>query len=198
MPEIVSDGDIVQTPIEAANEAYSLRTDPGTSAFFRSTLQEGPSAFLGRAAERGTVAGSSSFDQGMAGVVAQSGAADQPLLFTPAPIQSPEIPPEQYNDLYAPRDRNGKIVPIGDQPMPEALAQIIGQQKTEAMTRESVLARYSAATTPVEEITDGRLIIRHPATHGWLSTFAIGAAASMLDPLNAGSLFSPGLGETVQ
>src|ERR1700682_2176535 len=139
MPEIVSDGDIVQTPIEAANEAYSLRTDPGTSAFIRATLQEGPSAFLGRAAERGTIAGASSFDQGMAGFAAQGGVPDQPLLFTPSPMPSPAIPPEQYNELYAPRDRTGKIVPIGDQPMPEALAQIIGQQKAEDMQRERVL-----------------------------------------------------------
>jgi hypothetical protein len=194
MPEIVSDGDIVQMPIEAANEAYSLRTDPGTGAFFRATLQETPSAFLGRAAERGTVAGSSSFDQGMAALTAQGGVPDQPLLYTPAPIESPALPPEQYNDLYAPRDRNGKIVPIGDQPMPEALAQIIGREKSDSMEREGVLARYSATTTPVEEITDGRLIIRHVPTHGWLSTLAIGAAASMLDPLNAGSLFIPGIG----
>jgi hypothetical protein len=198
MPELVSDGDIVQMPIEAANEAYSLRTDPGTGAFIRATLQEGPSAFLGRAAERGTVAGASSFDQGMAGVVAQGGLPDQPLLFTPAPIQSPTIPPEQYNEQYVPRDANGKIVPIGDKPMPEALAQIIGREKAEAMTRESVLSRYSATTVPVQEISDGRLIVRQVPMHGWMSTFALGAAASMLDPLNAATLFIPGIGDTIR
>lgn len=197
MPEIVSDGNIAETPIEAANEAYSLRTDPGTGAFFRSTLQEGPSAALARAAERGTIAGSSGFDrmltQNLAGLpeVAETGLLGQP-------IQSPELPPEQYNEQYAPRDANGKIVPIGDKPMPEALAQIIGKQKAEAMQRESVLSRYSAATVPVDEISDGRLIVRHVPMHGWMSTFAVGSLASMLDPLNAATLFIPGIGDTIR
>jgi hypothetical protein len=84
--------------------------------------------------------------------------------------------PADYNEKYAPRDSTGAVHPIGDKPMPEALASIIGRQKTEAMQRDSVLSRYAE-------------------THAWPTTFAVGSVASMLDPLNAASMFLPGVGE---
>jgi hypothetical protein len=175
MPEIVSDNDPFQMPASAANEFYSRKTNPGIGAFAASTLADAPTAFLGRAAERGTAEGASFFDRFLASTGNRDPEAEM-FGAPPGPTLSAEIPPEQYNEKYAPRDSTGAVVPIGDKPMPEALAAIIGRQKTEAMQRDSVLSRFAE-------------------THAGVTTFAAGAAASMLDPLNAASMFLPGVGE---
>jgi hypothetical protein len=173
MPEIVSDGDIFQTPIEAANEVYSGRTNPGLGSFAASTFEEGPTAALARAGERATQAGASWFDRALLlSGYGEAGIGDQ----APEPIQTPTLSPDEYNERFAPRDVNGKIIPIGDQPMPEGLARIVGRQKAEALDRESIFQRFAA-------------------THSGLTTFAAGSAASLLDPLNAALLFMPGIGE---
>jgi hypothetical protein len=171
MPEIVADGSPFQIPESAANEFYASQTNPGAGSFIASTLGEGPAAFLGRAAERGTQAGSSWFDQALNQLGANEAGAE-----LPEPEQTPTMAPEDYNRLYAPTGPDGKQVSIGDQPMPEGLARTIGQQKSDAMEREGVLSRFAN-------------------THSGVTTFAAGAAASMLDPLNAATAFIPGVGE---
>ncbi len=173
MPEIIADGSPFQTPLAAAEEGYSRATNPGLGAFVGANLADAATGWLARAGERGTVQGSSFFDRFLAN---SAGFAPEAGVLPPEPTVSPDMAPEQYNQAYAPRDAAGTIIPIGDKPMPEALAKIIGQQKAESLQRESVLSRYAA-------------------THAGPTTFAVGTAASMLDPLNVGALFVPGIGE---
>lgn len=178
MPEIVSDtNQIFETPLAAANQVYLNQSDPGLGAEFGATVQANEARFgLGPASERGTVAGSTPFEQAAAQLAAQGGDPDEQFTTLRTPLQSPLIAPEEANEKYAPRDPTGKIIPFADKPMPDALAQIIGRQKSEAIERQSVLARFAA-------------------THSGLTTFAVGALASQLDPLQLSLNFVPGVGE---
>lgn len=175
MTDFISDLSPTETPIAAANEGYA-QINPGFGAFAGATLRGGPSAFLGRAAERGQFEGSSPFDQGAAQIQASGGAFDQPLMVMPQPAESPMMEPDDYNRLYAPLDANGKKVSLGDKPMPEALAKVIGQQKSEAMARDSAIARFSEA-------------------HSLPVNLLAGTVASLADPINLGLTFLPPLGE---
>lgn len=94
----------------------------------------------------------------------------------PPMLQSPTISAEEANDRFAPVGPDGKKVAIASGPMPERAAQLVGEAKAAEIEREGVLARYAAS--------------RSVAT-----TFATGAAAFMLDPLNAATAFIPGIGE---
>lgn len=170
MPEIVSDGELHDPPPGAEGIL-----DPGWLTKIGTGLETGVNALFGGAATRGTIAGASPYDIGAAELAA-TGGIGSPLELPPDPIQSPTISAEAANDRFAPRDLNGKIVPITEQPMPEALAKIIGKQKAESLQRQDILARFAA-------------------THSGASTFVSDVIASQLDPVNAALGFVPILGE---
>jgi hypothetical protein len=194
MPEIVSDNDPFQLP-QAAADQYYARTDPGLPAFVAATLGDGPTAYLLRGAQRGTVEGASFFDRFLANTGNRDPESEMFGGQPSEPIQSPDMAPADYNEKYAPRDTTGAIQPIGDQPMPEALAAIIGQEKSDAMQREGVLRRYVTATEKVWYKKSGTWYQREEPAHGWAGTFLVGTAAPMLDPLDAAGMFLPGVGE---
>lgn len=89
-------------------------------------------------------------------------------------------PPKDAGPMLAPKDANAQFAPEGttitDQPMSEGLARVIGRQKQDEMDREATWQRFSDA-------------------HAWPTTFAAGTVAFLADPLNAASMFIPGLGE---
>jgi hypothetical protein len=182
MPEIVSDGagDLPpQTPLEAANEIYSRNTNPGIGALFGAERGSGPFQGLSNAMRRGTQAGASWFDRTLLGT-GYNLAEDQPGMPARPPLPEPEVTPtlqpDDYNERFAPRDLNGKIIPIGDQPMPEGLARIVGEQKTARLERDSILGRFAE-------------------THSGITNFAARTVASLQDPLNASLMFVPLFGE---
>jgi hypothetical protein len=188
MPDIVSDAtQIYEPPIEARNQVYLDQTNPGAGAAFGAGVEGNQITlpFKGAAA-RGELEGATPFQRGVAAMTATGGAIEAtPFTMTPSgpapgyapPIQSPTISAEEANEQYAPRDLDGKIIPFTDKPMPQALAQLVGKEKTEAIQRESTLARFAA-------------------THSGLTTFAVNSIASQVgDPLSLGLFFVPPVGE---
>jgi hypothetical protein len=188
MPDIVSDATrIYEPPIEARNQVYLDQTNPGAGAAFLAGVEADPITLsVGAAGRRGALAGATPFQQGMAALFATGGAPEAtpftmepggPAPGMPPPIQSPTISADEANEQYAPRDLDGKIIPFTDKPMPQALAQLVGKEKTEAIQRESTLARFAA-------------------THSGLTTFAVNSIASQVgDPLSLGLFFVPPVGE---
>lgn len=87
---------------------------------------------LERAQQRGTQEGSSWFDQW----INITGQTEAGLPIEP-PQTSPTISPEEANKRFAPAGET-----ITDQPLPEGLARILGQQKTDEVNRNSTLSRY--------------------------------------------------------
>ncbi len=170
MTDIVSDGQPFETPLSAANEDYA-RISPSFGRAFGAMYGEGsPTLALSRASERGQYAGSSWLDQWVSGAgTAELGEAGIPVDLTPK--QSPMLSAADANKRYAPPGTT-----ITDQPMPEAIAQLVGKEKAAEQQRENVLARFSAA-------------------HSWPVNLGMGAAAFILDPLNAGTTLIPGVGE---
>lgn len=83
---------------------------------------------------------------------------------------SPMMDPDQYNKQYAPPGQS-----LGDKPMPESVARVMGQQLADKIKADDTLAHYS----------DG---------HPW---YGLGAAAlrGVMDPINAATMVLPGVGE---
>lgn len=169
-----------QTP-EGANEMYERDTHSTWAQRMAQAPEEGPLAKIAIYGERGAAVGKndSGFwfsryvdgltksDFGNEGAIVPS---DQ-LQPEPELSDAPALPADVINKRYAPAGTT-----ITDQPMTEALARVIGRQKGEEMDREGVLERFSSA-------------------HSWPVNFATELAASMMDPLNAVSMFVPGVGE---
>lgn len=99
-----------------------------------------------------------------------------PLNEMPKQIVTPMMSADEANKQYAPMGDDGKPISITDQPIPEGVAKLVGQEKTDQINRESVIARFQNA-------------------HSWPVNFAAGTAAFMLDPVNAATAFVPGVGE---
>jgi hypothetical protein len=172
MTGFVSDGPIFAPPPEEADADYAA-----TSSSWLQTLGaeagQGINAFLARAAERGTQAGSSTLDQALAQYQVPGEAEAQAYGFaapTPAPEQTPMLSAEEANQRFAPIGPDGQPVPIATAPMPEGLARIIGQQKTDALQRDGVIARYQDA-------------------HGLVMNALTGIVGSQLDPANFAANF---------
>jgi hypothetical protein len=165
MPELIGDAALYQNPIEGAAQTYAL-TPPaeGAGGAMGAEIETGPAAYLARAAERGAYAGASPFARALA--VTGLGLAGEAI---PEPIESPVMQPEEYNRLYAPEGTS-----LGDKPMPEELAKVLGKQKADQLQRDSILSRYNANA-------------------GLVTSFATETLASFADPLNFSTLFLPGL-----
>jgi hypothetical protein len=184
MPEIVGDQpDIFQMPPEARDEVYS-RTNPGIGeAWFGRGYGGGLIDTLSDIGQRGTSAGASWIDRAMYQATVGAAAANQApigydpsLLEPPPPAETPLMQPADYNEQYAPRDISGKIIPIGDQPMQQGLAKIIGEQKTRQLEREGIWRRFTES-------------------HAWPVTMAAGVVGQMLDPGNLALGMIPPFGE---
>jgi hypothetical protein len=90
--------------------------------------------------------------------------------------QASMIDPDEANKRYAPTDQDGKQMPLFDKPVPDSVAQSIGRAKANEIEREGILSRYGNA-------------------HSTLTGFGVGAVGFMLDPIQAGSMLLPGIGE---
>jgi hypothetical protein len=166
MPDFVADGQPFETPIGAASDGYAQTSPPAGSEiaaqFHNLSLSEG----LLRAAQRGQYAGSSWFDRAL--VV--SGAAETGQVVEP-PIETPMLSADEANKRYAPEGTT-----ITDHPLPEGVAQSIGEARRQEIERESVMSRFAGA-------------------HSVPTTFATGLVGFIADPLNASTMFLPGIGE---
>lgn len=173
MTDFIPDGQPFEMPETAADLSYAETPPPFGRAFRAMVTESSGLAYLARAAERGSQAGSSWFDQGLyqGGLAEEAQSPYQPEPVQLDPEQSDVLPAAEINKRYAPEG-----VSITDKPMPEKLGEIIGRQKAESMRRESVLARSAAVNS-------------------WPVNFGAGMAAFMLDPLNAATTLIPGLGE---
>lgn len=157
MGGFTADGDISELPESAAQTGYS-QTEPADGVL-AAHFGQGPLSFLTRS-EDISQADPYSVENKMTRAITGAPAPDEPML-----------KPDQYNKMYAPPGTS-----IGDQPMTDAVARTIGQQKAAEVRRNSILDRYSQA-------------------HSLPVTFGTGLVGFMLDPLNAAATFTPGIGE---
>lgn len=179
--DITPDGAPIETPEAGATEAYqnvspTLGETLGTQA--GSTARQ-----VARVTEQGAYEGSgwlaqmlysSARTEAMSPETVMTG--HMPDLPEPGSVPSPALTPEEYNQRYAPVGNDGKPVSLGDKPMPEAVAKLIGDAKREEIERGNVIGRFENA-------------------HSWPANFATGMIGFMLDPLRAASAFVPGIGE---
>lgn len=89
--------------------------------------------------------------------------------------KAPIVPADEVNERFGPVGPDGKKEKITDKPLPEPVAQRMGEARAAQIEREGIFRRYEA-------------------NHGWLVNRATDMAA-MLDPLNMASMVVPGLGE---
>ncbi len=183
MTDFVSDGQPFETPLPEAAEGYAA-TPPTFARGFAAMVQENSTlAPLSRFVERSEydTSGSATGMLGRALAVAGETAGGAPLplpagLPDMAPQPSPMLSADEANARYAPMGPDGTPAPITDAPIPEGVAQLIGQAKSDEIERESVLQRFSATRSlPV--------------------TFGSNVAAFLLDPLNAATSLVPAVGE---
>ena len=168
--DFVADGDPFENPRDSADTAYAATT-PTAGAKLGAELEESIPAAVGRATTRGAYAGSSWFDRLM-GAAANAGAAEAGMpADTAEPVETPTISAEDANKRFAPPGTT-----ITDGPMPEGLARAVGQQKADEIKREGVLSRYAAG-------------------HGMLTNLGMSTVGMLLDPVQVGAAFVPGLGE---
>lgn len=90
--------------------------------------------------------------------------------------QQPMLQPDDINKMFGPIGPDGKQVKIADTPMYSETAQLVAKQKAAEMDRNAVIDRYSQQ-------------------HNVIQSFGAGAVGFMLDPINAASVFVPGVGE---
>ncbi len=167
--DFIADGDPFENPRDSAETAYAATT-PTIGAKLGADVESGITAGLARATERGQQQGASWFDR-FAAMAGDATAAEAGVMPDSAPAPSTTISAEDANKRFAPPGTT-----ITDGPMPEGLARVVGQQKADEIKRESVLSRYANA-------------------HGAVTNFGVGTVGFLLDPLQAGSTFVPGLGE---
>lgn len=99
--------------------------------------------------------------------------ASRPPGRYPAPPPAPLMDPQEAQKAYAPPGSDRKLF---DKPVAPAVAAVIGAQEGDRIQRESILSRWQAS-------------------HGTVTQFGVGLAASLLDPLNDAAMFVPGIGE---
>lgn len=87
------------------------------------------------------------------------------------PDQDAKLPAQEINRRYAPEGES-----ITDQPMSPKLGEILGHQMAQKAIRDSILARADN-------------------TYSLPARFGTGALAFLMDPLQAASVFVPGVGE---
>lgn len=87
-----------------------------------------------------------------------------------------KIPAEQVNKNYGPIGPDGKQVKLTDEPMYPETARVLAQQVGDRLDREGIISRFQDQ-------------------HGVLTNLGVSFAASLSDPLQAASLFVPGIGE---
>lgn len=92
------------------------------------------------------------------------------------PQFSEPLSAEEINKRYAPIGFDGKPVSITDEPLPDEIGAKLGKMKQDRLNAEDTWARYSRA-------------------HSGVTNFGVGMGGFLLDPVNAGSLFVPGIGE---
>lgn len=177
--DIIPDGKPIEEPEEAAAAEYPKM--PATAG--QVLGEEAASTFrqVSSVAAQGAYQGSGLLPQVLYGLGRNADAIDpmtagQEAMPPPGSLPSPMVPPDEFNKKYAPLGNDGKLVSLGDKPMPDAIAKLIGEAKTEEIERGNVLGRYQNA-------------------HGWPTNFAVSAAGFMLDPLRAATAFVPGIGE---
>lgn len=85
--------------------------------------------------------------------------------------KTPVLSAEEANRDYAPPGQT-----ITDKPIEQGMAQVLGKQMTDKLQREGILSRYAENT-------------------GGVQRFGTGVAAFLMDPLNLGTTFIPGIGE---
>ena len=178
MPDWTTSGPTFETPIDAANEIYAS-TPPTFGAVMKDmALQSSRMLPIVGEAERGLYTGASPYDVGLAQEFADEGYAPGVGALPPqgGSIPTPILAPAEYNQKYAPLGPDGKKVSLGDAPMPEGVAKLLGQEKADQIDRESVISRFQNA-------------------HSWPVNLGTGIAAFLMDPMNLATSFIPGVGE---
>jgi len=187
------DGQPFENPIDAADEGYaatppsygawlsglagslslsSMDSDYSVSRFVATSEYggtQGQDDFSSKVGRALAVAGESG--GGMVALPLDLQAKLPGMDVTPAPMESPE----SYN-ARAPIGPDGQRVHIGDQPMPQPVADMVISALTAKIERDGVIARGAAA-------------------HAWPVRLATESAAFMMDPMNAATAFVPGIGE---
>lgn len=97
---------------------------------------------------------------------------NDPQKMKPLPMQSADY----INQNYGPTGFDGKPTKITDAPLPEEVGRILGEQKKKQLDAQDTWRRYTN-------------------THSTLTNFGVGTAGFLMDPINAASMFVPGLGE---
>lgn len=176
---IISDGKGVwEEPEAAALEQPNPQTDTGFTPYSNispSATEYGealnfynPGQMLMRRAERSAYVEHDWFRDFLAGNAAAYGSTvTSDDLYEP----SKTISPDEANQKYAPPGQK-----LFDQPLPEKLAQNLGQTRTQQIQADSDIDRYEN-------------------NHGLVNRMAVGAVANLVDPINISTLFLPGIGE---
>lgn len=175
-----------EAPDTSANEAYAA-TPPSTLDKLQAAYEEGPtsptakyslsrwlsnSQFLeGPSALLGRAFAESAYQEALPPGVEPEGGRLDFLTKKEAPILSAD----EVNERYAPMGPDGKRASITDKPLPQPVAESLGESKAAQIEREGIFRRYENS-------------------HGWLVNRATDMA-TMLDPLNLASMMVPGLGE---
>lgn len=178
MSDIQSDGaKPYETPIAGAEQGYASIL-PSLGERFQANF--GESSLLTqeqRVGEFGQYQGASTFQKALyAGLTTDEygnylgGAPEAGSVVTPT------LQPSEYNEKYAPFGPDGERVPIGNEPMPEGIAKLLGKSKAQELQRNGVLDRAAQSGNPI-------------------TNFGAGTAAFLADPLNLASSFVPGVGE---
>ena len=177
--DFVPDGSPYQPPEAAQAQGYQGQAS-AASAFgagvlstvrpLTSFLQRGVyESGIGGAIARGLI----SAGETEAGV--QQGESAIPSDMSPVPTKK-MLTVAEANENYAPIGPDGKTVNIADGPMPIEVAENLGKTRKDNMDREDILNRFAQS-------------------HSWPTRFAVNSTAFMMDPLNASSMFLPGIGE---
>ena len=176
--DIIPDGSPVETPEAGATEAYQGISATAGKALGTQLGWRMRSAM--RVGEQGQYQGSGWLSQLLYGATTNAALSDGAIAQDDIPgagtVPAPMLSPAEYNAKYGPRGTDGKTVSLGTEPLPEPVAKLIAEAKTEEIERENILSRYENA-------------------HSWPVNFAMRTLGFMLDPLGAATAFVPGLGE---
>jgi hypothetical protein len=165
-----------EQPESVPRGRYRARFGTEYGAAVEGALDEGIGA-LGRAAERGAYAGSSTFDRALSLGLTEAGGG--PMIGArdaPQPIETPLLSADDVNTRYAPIGADGKPVKLTDTPMREGLARLLGEQKRREIERDKILDTFHAQAP-------------------WYTQLGTFLTAPLADPLNVAAGFLPGIGE---
>lgn len=143
------------------------RIPPTLGEAISAMAQTGPDTLLRQATERGIYSDAPGMDR----FVYNAMRATTPSAFMPnTPPEGRMLDPAEANAAFAPKGEDWFSKPIS-----EGLAQITARQKLENLQRDSDIARWEDSSNII-------------------TNFAMGTAASLLDPLNVGAAMVPGVG----